>query len=132
MSALWDIQTAITKKLKNDQALGALVTGIHDQAPRGSDFPYIVIGELTDNPFNTFDRKGSTVTATLHIFSRYKGNKQGLMILERVKELLDYEPLDVNGQTLVYCKFENATTLTEGDRQTRHIPTRFEVVTQNG
>lgn len=129
MTAMNNVQAAIHAKLTDDAALRGMVNGIFDAVPSGTAFPYIKLGEATESPFNTFDRKGKDNTFTVHIWSDYEGNKQALEILDRVNVLLDYEPLDVPGMGLVYCRYETATTIEEPN-EIRHVPARYRVVTQ--
>ncbi|WP_018130712.1 DUF3168 domain-containing protein [Effusibacillus pohliae] len=130
MTSLNAIQKAIFDKLAGDATLARMVTGVFDEVPQGTGFPYITIGEMTEVPFNTFDRKGRDCTVTLHIWSQYPGNKEAVEILGRMNALLDYEPLNVEGLSLVHCQFENATTIEEPDGKTRHVPVRYRVVVQ--
>lgn len=131
MTALWNVQKAVLAKLEADTALMGLVTGVYDTPEGGTNFPYVTIGEATENPFNTFDKKGNEITLTLHIYSRYEGFKEGLQILERLNAVLDYQPLTVGSNSTVYCRYENSITMTDFDRITKHIPARYKVVVQS-
>ena len=126
-SALLAIQRAIFAKLSGDTALMALVKGVFDDVPENQAFPYVVIGEATETPSNTFGRKGKDVTCTIHIWSQAKGNTEALTILDRLNDLLDFEPLAVAGYEVIAVEYENAVTLREPDGVTRQVPVRYRV-----
>jgi hypothetical protein len=130
MTALLEIQKAVYSKLTGDITLMGMIKGVFDDVPDNQPFPYITIGEATENPFNTFERKGRDTTFTLHIWSQYNGYKEALEILDRMNTLLDNETLPIAGFSLVYCQFENAATIEESDGVTRHVPVRYRVVIQ--
>lgn len=128
--ALKAIQTAIYGQLKADGTLMALIKGIFDNPPQDQAFPYITVGDFTMNPFNTFAKVGKDATATLHVWSRSPGFKEGMEILDRINIVLDGIALAVTGYSLVKCEFETATTLRDPDGATRHIAVGYRVIVQ--
>ncbi|WP_071812529.1 DUF3168 domain-containing protein [Lentzea guizhouensis] len=125
MTAELAVQTAIHTLLTADVELMAAVSGVYDQVPEPAAFPYIRLGDTTEVPDDNHSRRGSRVTTTLHIFSRYRGNKQGLQILGQVDRLLDRQALLVPGYRDVSCAREFHQTLRDPDPEIRHIPVRY-------
>lgn len=130
MTSLNDIQQAIYTKLTSDTTLKSMVKGVFDAVPQNQPFPYIVIGEATEVPFNTFGRVGRDSTFTIHIWSQYNGFREALSILEEMNRILDGTTLNLPDLSLVYIVYENAFTLVDGDGATRHVPARYRVVVQ--
>lgn len=132
-TSLYEIQKAIFNKLKGDNYLNTLVTGIFgDNVPESQNFPFIQINDATETSFNTFDRKGKEVTFTIHIWSQYKGFKECYEIHERVLTLLDYKTLNVNNFSTVYIRLDNVNAIREEDRITRQLAVIYRVIVQGG
>lgn len=131
-TSLLDIQKGIYDKLTGDTTLTNLVTGIFDEVPKDQGFPFVNIGEATENKFNTFDRQGRDVTETINIYSQYDGFKEALDILDRIVILLDFQPITLTQNDLVYIRYDGGNTLllTEDEGRTKHIRARFEVLVQ--
>jgi hypothetical protein len=128
VTSLIDIQAAIKKKLKGDTTLMSLVEGVFDYVKDDQAFPYIVIGEATENPFNTFGRNGKESTLTIHIWSEYKGFKESLNILKQMNKVLDDTSLTLSEHNLVLIQYEDAQTIRDEDL--RHIPVTYRVIVQ--
>ena len=54
---------------ENDQA----ITGVFDDVPEGTAYPYVVIGEETATNIGTKDKDMHEYTPTLHVWSQYRG-----------------------------------------------------------
>lgn len=121
------LQIAIRERLVADTELDSLITGVVDEVPEDQAYPYITVGHVTEIADDAHDRQGLTSTATLHIWSRYRGWKQALVILGHVDRILDRRPLDVEGFTDVSIKREWHQTVPDPDPEIRHIPVRFRV-----
>lgn len=130
--ALLAVQTAIYQKLTTDAALTAKVTGVFDDVPDGQAFPYVQLGDATEEPFRTFKRDGSNSTFTVHVFSRYRGFMEAYEVAALVNAALDGATLNLGGFDPVSCYYEGSSTLTDPDGITRHIPIRFRIIVQEG
>jgi hypothetical protein len=64
------VQRAIYRTLAEDDELQSLVSGVFDDVPEGTEFPYVVIGEGTLLPDNYLTGFGREVRVTLHVWSR--------------------------------------------------------------
>ena len=129
-SPMWAIQVAVRNALLADTDITDVVTGVYDHVPETAGFPYITVGEATETSDNTHNTFGHQTTVTLHIWTRQRGHKQGLELLQSVKAALDRQPLTVDGRHTVLIRHEFTQTLRDPDPEVRHIPARFRVITQ--
>lgn len=129
-SPMWAIQVAVRNALLDDTDITDVVTGVYDHVPETAGFPYITVGEATETSDNTHTTFGHQTTVTLHIWTRQRGHKQGLELLQSVKAALDRQPLEVDGRHTVLIRHEFTQTLRDPDPEVRHIPARFRVITQ--
>lgn len=126
-TSLKALQTALYGKLHGDATLLALVTGVYDDVPEDTNYPYVVIGEFTEEPLNAMGKHGKEVTATLHVWSQYKGFAEAYDIANRIQVLLDEVALTVTGYTHVSTQYEFGESIREPDGVTRHIPLRYRI-----
>ena len=109
---------------EQDQA----ITGVFDDVPEGSAYPYVVIGEETATNIGTKDKDMHEYTQTIHVWSQYRGLKEIKEIMEQIYTLLNDFAISVSGASAITLRHEFQTTLTEGDGLTRHGVMRFRVV----
>jgi|TARA_R100000152_G_C6771077_1_gene197479 hypothetical protein len=127
----FELQKAIFSRLnggsivdEQDQA----ITGVFDDVPEGSAYPYVVIGEETATNIGTKDKDMHEYTQTIHVWSQYRGLKEIKEIMEQIYTLLNDFAISVSGASAITLRHEFQTTLTEGDGLTRHGVMRFRVV----
>lgn len=127
----WPVHQAVYQALVDSAGVGALIGDrIYDEVPQGAaTFPYVVIGEATALPFDGQTLDGMEQTLTLHIWSRYPGQKEAKQIMAAVAAALDDRALSVSGHTLVNLRFEFSEVFTDEDRKTRHGVQRYRIVT---
>jgi len=124
------VQAAIYDVLSDDATLMGLVSGVFDEVPEGTAYPYVVIGEALEIPDDSHDRDGRETVETIHIWSEYRGFSQLGTISGRVVALLDGQPLDVDGWHHVATRYEFGQTLRDPNPHLRHTVLRFRVVTE--
>lgn len=89
MINLWTIQTEIFAVLD-----GAPQTyRVYDAVPQGVLKPYIVIGEVTDQPDEEIGIITSDATLTIHTWSATAGKKQTHDMLAFIRDRVDGTPL---------------------------------------
>lgn len=127
----WELQKAVYSKLTGasitDYA-GNAITGVFDEVPTGTAYPYVVIGDETATNISAKDKDLHEHTLTIHIWSQYRGNRDIKEIMEQVYTALNDVDYTVSGASGVNLKHEFQTTLTEGDGITRHGVMRFRAV----
>lgn len=122
------VQRAVYRTLTEDTELQSLVSGVFDDVPEGTEFPYVVIGECTLIPDNYLTGFGREVRVTLHVWSRYRGFAEALEIADRVCQLLDHQPLTVEGWEHIATRLDFMETLHDPDPSLRHVPIQFSVI----
>nr|BBH90139.1 hypothetical protein KTC_48900 [Thermosporothrix sp. COM3]BBH90204.1 hypothetical protein KTC_49550 [Thermosporothrix sp. COM3]BBH90269.1 hypothetical protein KTC_50200 [Thermosporothrix sp. COM3] len=132
MTSLGEIQRALYQRLTGDTTLMNLVKGIFDASsvPDVQTYPYVTIGEATEVPFHSFQRRGYEATVTLHIWSAAKGFKEAQAILARLNQILDQQSLQLATMTQVGCWYEFSESLNDPEEDVRHMPVRYRIETQ--
>ncbi len=124
-SSMLDLQAAVYKILSSDVALKNMTQGVYDTiAPSQTLYPYVVLGEWTENPNDLLAREGRECTVAIHIYSRYSGSKEVKAIFSRVSALLGRSTITPQNWNVPFGIFETANTLVE-DNETQHLIARF-------
>ena len=121
------IFTALDGATIND-ADGNAITGVFDDVPENTAYPYVVIGEETATNIDTKDKDAHEHTLTIHVWSQYRGRKEIKNIMSQIYTLLHNVAISVTGASLVQIRHEFARTLLENDGITRHGIIRFRAV----
>jgi len=123
------LQEALYASLNNDSTLtSTLGSSVYDEAPEGSSFPYVVLGESTAIEYDTKDVDGSENTMTFHVWSQYRGAKETKNIMDRLHDLLHDYSLSVTGANLINLRFEFSDLVRDPDGITRHGVMRFRAI----
>ena len=107
---------------------GDAITGVFDDVPTSTAYPYVVIGDETATNISTKDKDFHEHTLTIHIWSQYRGNRDIKEIMGRVYTALNDISFSVSGALGINIKHEFDTTIVEGDGITRHGIMRFRAV----
>lgn len=126
-TALWPLQEALFTRARAAPPLTALVSGIWDEAPEGSAYPYVTLGSLTALAEDSHSQRGLAVAVVWHIWSNYRGTKEAALILAALDDVFDRQPLAVTGWTDVSIAHEQHQTVRDPDPDTRHINVRYRV-----
>lgn len=122
--AIYDVQVALTTRMKGDTALTGKVTGIFDEAPTDQPYPYIAIGGKTQLPFDVFRQVGFDCTVTLDIWtSQWDGDKH-TAILNDLYRLFNNQLLPLKAFYSTRCYVELTTTRVIESMQIRHTLAR--------
>jgi hypothetical protein len=109
-------------------AAGSAITGVFDDVPEGTAYPYIVVGEESSNNISTKSLDMHEHTLTIHTWSQYRGLKEIKVIMKQIYDNLNDVSLNVTGGQAVNLKQEFLTTLVDADGITRHGIMRFRAV----
>lgn len=92
-----------------------------------ANFPYAVIGEYAATPWDTDDTLGNTMLITVHVYSRYSGNKQVKELMQEVYNALNrqHANLSAAGYRFVDCLFSSSNIVPLGDGKTRQGICRY-------
>jgi hypothetical protein len=125
-----DLQKALFAALAGDDALTALLGGakIFDHAPADVRFPYVTFGRTSIYDWSTSTESGTEQLFTLHIWSKAKGRKEALDIMEAVKGRLDDAAFSLGENHLVNLRFEYGEVRYDDDISVHHGLLRFRAV----
>jgi len=136
-TAILNLQPAEYARLTGNAPFMALVNGVFDSVPQGTQRPYVTLGEATEIPMREFANDGREVTRTFHIFDQdgavvggvaATGNKRGQTILNSLITVLESVPLTVEGFAVVDYVYEFGEPMPaeeSDDVVYRHIVARF-------
>ena len=127
----WELQKTVFSALNSGNITdyeSTAITGVFDDVPQGTAYPYIVVGEETAIDVSSKDRDIFEHTLTVHVWSQYRGRRDIKVIMKQVHDILHDSSLTVSGGSMVNMRQEFQTTLLEGDGITRHGVIRFRAV----
>ena len=127
-----DLQKAVFEALTGDAGLVALLGGprVFDHAPADAAFPYVTFGRTSIYDWSTGTESGTEQLFTIHIWSKAKGKKETLDIMELARARLDQAPLALAGHHLVNFRLEFAEARHDDDLALHHGLLRFRAVTE--
>ena len=127
-----ELQKAIFGALASDTALVALLgdARVYDHAPANAVFPYVTFGRTSVYDWSTGTESGTEQLFTLHIWSKAKGKKETLEIMELARARLDDQDLALDGHHLVNLRLEFAEARYDEDLSLHHGLLRFRAVTE--
>jgi hypothetical protein len=131
MSASWALQQAIFATLCASDEIKDVVGDpprVFDTPPRGTAFPYIVIGDDTESDWSTATEDGSEHAIVIHVWSRADGRKEAKLVADAVRDTLDGAELSVTGQALIDIRYLETSYTRESDGETIHAVLRFRAV----
>ena len=102
-----ELQKAVFDALAGDAALTTALGGarIHDHAPANVAFPYVTFGRTSIYDWSTGTETGTEQLFTLHVWSKAKGKKEALELMELARARLEAGGLTLSGQSLVNLTF---------------------------
>lgn len=123
MSATGAVQAALYARL--NVASVTNLAPVYDEAPEGTAFPYVLIGDVTERADNRMGGKvGKDLTLQVHAWTDKRGFDALHAIINAVDDLLDnYTGLTVTGWVVNLLNFEDAQLLREG--LLRHAVLRY-------
>lgn len=105
----------------------ALVKGVFDHVPQGTDYPFITIGQEKISDFSNLEQQGTEAQIAIFIFTREAGRKKTADIMEKIVTLLRHASLTISGQTMVDCRFISSDIIIENDGLTYKGTLQFNV-----
>jgi hypothetical protein len=126
ITADWDIQVAIDNRLYNDTNVTSRVTGIYDEVPDGTTFPYISYGYPTDTAFDTKQTDGAETIFQIDVWSR-NGKKEVSDISGAIQNSLK-EPLSVSGFSVPIFDLDFQQILDDPDGETKHGVLQYRIL----
>lgn len=105
-TAYKEVQTAIYALLATGSS--PISCNVYDEVPKDASFPYVVMADFYDAPFEARGVKGRSVGLEFHIFSRNAGGKfETYEIMDEICDKLTAGKLTVSGWSEVWKTMEN-------------------------
>jgi hypothetical protein len=131
MSSDAELQKAIFGALGANGALAGLVgTRIFDHAPANVAFPYITFGRTSVYDWSTGTESGTEHLFTLHVWSKGKGKKEVLEIMQLARETLHDAALELEGHKLVNLRLAFCEARYDDRNEAHHGLLRFRAVVE--
>lgn len=132
-SAAADLQKAMFEVLNSNVALSELLGGakIFDHAPAHVGFPYVCLGKTSLHDWSTSTESGVEHLVSLHVWSKARGKKETLEIIEAVQGCLGGAPLALHDNHLVDLRFESAEVGYDDNISLHHGLLRLRAVTED-
>ncbi len=132
LTPVLDIQGEIYGLLSSDTDLLNLGVQVFDYVEEDSGYPRIKLGEAMETPDNHHGGFGRQTVVTLHVWTKSRGFKETIDIVNIVNKLLDhkYDAFTLPNHTLISIKFEFLQTLEDEDPEIRHVVVRYRVTTE--
>ncbi len=128
-----ELQKAIFEALGADASLAGALGGdrIYDHAPASVPFPYITFGRTSVYDWSTGTESGTEQLFTLHVWSKAKGKKEVLELMERARAVLQDAVLELETRRLVNLRLEFSEAGYDEDLAVHHGLLRFRAVIED-
>jgi hypothetical protein len=120
------IQQALFERIAADEQS----PDVYDHVLEGADIDYVVIGEAFSTPDNTHSGFGFRTVATLEVWTKQRGFKRASDIKDRLLQLFDHKPMELDGFHVVDVKFEFDQTLRDPNPKLRRAILRLAIRTE--
>ena len=131
MSSATELQKAIFAALGGNAALTAVIGArIFDHAPANAAFPYITFGRTSVYDWSTGTESGAEQLFTLHVWSKGRGKKEALEIMELARTTLHDSALELEEHSLVNLRLEFSEARYDDRNEAHHGLLRFRAVTE--
>ncbi len=132
------LQQALYDALTGDTTLMALAEAVYiPKAPQADDgelsgpFPYVVIPQMTANPFDTKTSNGGNVVVQVDGYSRSQSDLQINDLQGRVYDVLHKGTLSITGAAFTDCLHEQTINGYEDQGKTRRFVSLYRVTYDN-
>lgn len=126
------LRGAIRSRLLKDPALVAALGGprIYEEAPRGAETPYALFSDAEMRDWSTTSSRGAEQFLTLAIISTERGLGPALGAAQQIVDLLDDEPLTLQGHALVDLRFVSMNTKRDASGRFARVAMLFRATTE--
>lgn len=123
------IQAAIRQKLLASGDVSAFVgTRIYDDVPEDETFPYLTVGDGSEDDWGTDDAEGSELRFQINTWSRQDGRREARAILSAVFAALHDQGLAVEGANVALVRHEMTQVFKDADLETYHGVSRYHIL----
>ncbi len=116
----YNLQKAIYDKLRSDAVLMTQITGVYDNVPQETSYPFISFGKNYSKKFDILGKNGFEQKLDIEIWSREGGKKQSASIIESVYSLLNNVNISIVGITVISIEVISYSISLQNDGYTYH------------
>jgi len=110
----------ITQKKIYEALNGVISCPVYDNAPQGSSFPYVTIGEANLTDDDTDRIQCVYISYVIHVWSRSDGRKEIKTIMGEIYNALHLTKFTESGYSYTENYFLSSDSFVETDGKTRH------------
>lgn len=127
-TCMLSLQKELYQILSKDQQLKSKIKGVFDYVDEDSKFPIITIGDCVSSDYSTSSFDGEEVVQDVHIWSKYKGNKEVKELLSIATEVIfrDLRTLE-GGFEIDLIKRDGIEVFTDIDPTVKHGVLRLRI-----
>jgi hypothetical protein len=103
---------------------------IFDEAPRGSEAPYVLFADWQMRDWSTGDGRGAEHFLVVAVISTERRTREAIEIARRVVELLDEAMLTLEDHALIDLRFQTMETRREQNGRFARANLRFRATTE--
>jgi hypothetical protein len=104
--------------LTSDTTLMALITGVYEQVPDNTAYPYVKIGDYDFSEWDTHTANGVDGDVTIKVWDQDRGENIVMQILNRIYHVLHNQELGLSGFSTVVFRFRTGNIAIEPDGRT--------------
>lgn len=132
--AVLELQEAVFRKLESHAPLASALGGvkIHDLTPAGLAFPYVTFGRADVHDWSTDMDSGCEVLFTLSAWSKHRGRREVLRLMQHVEDALDGDRLELPVHHLVSQQLEASEVRYNEDLDVFEGAMHFRAVIETG
>lgn len=105
------LQEAVFSQLKADETLLNKLTGVFDQVPEATQFPYLTFGDTSVSPASLKDCFGSKVNFNISLWSDEQSQMQVKELMADVDAILNRANLQIFGYDLMSLQLVSADVI---------------------
>ena len=120
------VLTATVAALKASTGLTPLVTGVFNDVPQGTAYPYVVVTAPTNRRQDTWGCLGSAALIDVKAVSQYRGDREAERILDQCIRTLNFEELSMSGHRMLGLAWDSSDRFQD---VVNGVPTRYHVAT---
>lgn len=126
-----DVIKAIFTALDGNITVDSVVVTTHDSVPQDTDYPYIVIDNMSVQPDDPIDSRRDERVVILSVWSQYRGQKQVLDIFEVIDTLIHNQKLAMDSGRMVNAKVVDKRTVRDADNITFMGRVKLKIITEH-
>lgn len=121
------VVSALITTLRATTALTPLVSGIYNDVPQGTAYPYVVVTVPTNRRSDTIGCFGNSALVDTKVVSQYRGDREAARIQAAMISALNFqEPALAGGHRVLGLSWDSADSYQD---VVNGVPTRYHVST---